>query len=53
MTVKIAMTALALTVLPVVSYASCSGRGHDTTMSCAPGMTYDGNSNSCVKIVNS
>ena len=40
---KTLLSALALTVLPGLAFAGCSGVSHSTTaqMSCADGMVYD------------
>lgn len=52
MTAKTFLAALALTVLPAISYAFCSERGNHA-QSCAPGTVWDNNQQACVKQVNS
>lgn len=52
MTVKTALAALALTLVPVFAYASCSARGHQA-QSCAAGTVWDANQQTCIKQVNS
>ena len=48
MTLTTALTALALTVLPAISYASCAGH-EEQAQSCAEGSKWDSASQSCVK----
>lgn len=48
MTAKTLLAALALTVLPVISYAACSERGHQA-QSCAAGTVWDANQQTCVE----
>ena len=48
MTIKTALAALALTILPAISYASCSDRSHQA-MSCAEGSVWDAASSTCVQ----
>lgn len=52
MTIKTILAALALTVLPAVSYAACSGKSHQA-MSCAEGSVWDADTRTCVKQVSS
>jgi len=52
MTLKTILTALALTVLPAVSYAMCSGHT-DQAQSCAPGTVWDSATETCVDKVSS
>lgn len=51
MTAKTLLAALALTILPAVSYAFCSERGHQA-QSCAAGTVWDANLQTCVKQAN-
>ena len=51
MTIKTALAALALTVLPAMSFAMCSGKSHQA-MSCAAGSVYDAASGTCVPQAN-
>ncbi|MFK7752805.1 MAG: hypothetical protein AB8B51_09660 [Sedimentitalea sp.] len=49
MTIKTVLAALALTVIPAVSFAmGCSERSHQA-QSCAAGSVWDTTSSSCVK----
>ena len=52
---KTLLSALALTVLPSLAFAACSGFGHSTTaqMTCADGMVYDADTQSCVPVASS
>jgi hypothetical protein len=52
MTLKTALTALALTLVPVVSYATCLGH-EQQAQSCAEGSAWDEASKTCVKQVTS
>ncbi|MCR9127845.1 MAG: adenylosuccinate lyase [Rhodobacteraceae bacterium] len=52
MTIKTALAALALTILPAVSFAMCSGSKSHQAMSCAQGTVYDAASGSCVQQAN-
>lgn len=53
MTLKIALTAVALTVLPAVASAACQWGKEHQAQSCAPGTQWDDSSQACVQIVNS
>lgn len=47
--IKTLMTAAALTVLPGLAMAMCSGMKYDTmAMSCAEGSTWDAETRTCV-----
>lgn len=48
MTLRTGLAALALILLPVVSYAYCPDRGNQA-YSCAPGTVWDLATQSCVK----
>ena len=50
MTAKTIILAAVLAALPALSYASCSGRGHQA-QSCAAGFAWDSNLQTCVKQV--
>jgi len=52
---KTLLSALALTVLPGLAFAGCSGVSHSTTaqMSCADGMVYDSEAQACVPVASS
>jgi hypothetical protein len=52
MTLKTALAALALTILPAMSFAMCSGKSHQAA-SCAEGMVWDQASSTCVEQVSS
>ena len=49
---KTLLVALPLALLPVLSHAGCSERGHQA-QSCAPGSVWDVATQSCVKQVSS
>jgi hypothetical protein len=54
MSIKTLLAALVLTVAPGLAIAECSfGRGHEVTMSCADGMTWDADAQACVPVVSS
>ena len=54
MSIKSLLAALVLTVAPGLAIAECSfGRGHEVTMSCADGMTWDADAQACVPVVSS
>ncbi len=52
---KTLLSALALTVLPGLAFAGCSGFSHTTTaqMSCADGMVYNADTQTCVPVASS
>lgn len=52
---KTLLTALALTALPGFAFAYCSGYKQTTTaqMTCADGMVYDSEAQSCVPVASS
>jgi hypothetical protein len=53
MTTKTLLAALALTLLPAVSFAmGCSGKSHQT-QSCGVGTVWDADTQTCVKQVSS
>lgn len=53
MTLKTLVAAVALTLIPALSFAmGCSGRGHQA-QSCAPGSVWDANAQGCVKQISS
>ena len=52
MLIKTAFTALALTVLPAISFAQCAGKSHQA-MSCAEGTVWDSDTRTCVEQVSS
>lgn len=49
---KTLCVALALTVIPTLSFAMCSGYGHDqaASMSCADGTVWDAQTGTCVTV---
>lgn len=50
-TTKTLFVALALSALPTLGFAACSGYGHqEAAMSCADGMVWDAEAKACVKI---
>jgi hypothetical protein len=49
---KIVLTALALTVLPAMSFAMCSDKSHQA-MSCSEGMVWDAAQQACVAQISS
>ncbi len=50
-TKKTLLIALAMTALPTLSYAMCSGYGHqEAAISCAQGMTWDAEKQACVNV---
>lgn len=51
MTIKTLFAALALTLLPAVSYAICAD-SHQA-QSCAPGTVWDANQQTCVEQISS
>lgn len=52
MTLKTTLAALALTLMPAVSFAFCSGTEHQA-QSCAPGSVWDADQQTCVEQTNS
>ena len=46
MTIKTLLAAAALTVVPVLSYAACSGHSQQA-MTCAEGTVYDADTGTC------
>jgi Chitin binding Peritrophin-A domain len=48
MTFKTMLIALALTVLPAVSYAACAGHSN-LAQSCAPGSVWDAETATCTQ----
>ncbi|WP_299505570.1 chitin binding peritrophin-A domain-containing protein [uncultured Roseobacter sp.] len=53
MTIKTLAAAVALTIIPAVSFAAGCSYDKQTTMSCAPGTAYDAQTGTCVTSVNS
>ena len=50
--IKTTVAVLALTALPGLAIAQCSGsHSQQASMSCAEGMTYDAETNTCVPVV--
>ena len=50
-TKRTVLIAAVLATLPTITFAMCSGYGHqEATMSCADGMTWDKETNSCVTV---
>ena len=50
-TTKSIFVALALAALPTLSYAECSGYGHqEAAMSCADGTVWDPEAKTCVTV---
>ena len=47
MTIRIAMTALALTLFPALAQAMCSGQSHEA-QSCVAGTVWDAAAGKCV-----
>jgi hypothetical protein len=53
MSIKTLLAALVLTAAPGLAMAECSWGAHQVTMSCAEGMSWDADSQSCVPVVSS
>jgi hypothetical protein len=50
-TTKTMIAAVALAVLPTLSFAMCAGKSHEqVVMSCADGTVYDYESKACVAV---
>lgn len=53
MTLKTALTALALSLTPAIGFAYSCNFGTDQAQSCAPGTQWNADQQACVEIVNS
>ena len=48
---KVLLVAVAMVALPTLSYAACSGYGHqEAAMTCADGLVWDSETRTCVTV---
>ncbi len=48
MRIKTFLAALVLTAAPALAYAGCTGQSHQANMTCADGLAWDADTQTCV-----